>query len=100
MENKKNNNNNSSNSLVFGRWPQTKIELNFCDFKAYNYVCNRGVLGFESRPGKAFSQQMIRHSLNRMQHKINILYLMRLLVDSKQLFLTQLSIFGNISHLF
>ena len=29
MENKKNNNNknNSSNSLVFGRWPQTKISL-------------------------------------------------------------------------
>ena len=27
MENKnKNNNNNSSNSLVFGRWPQTKSE--------------------------------------------------------------------------
>ena len=24
MENKKNKNNNSSNSLVFGRWPQTK----------------------------------------------------------------------------
>ena len=61
------------------------IELNFCDFKAYNFLCNRGVLGFESRPGKAFSQRMIRHSLNRMQHKIIILYLMRLLAVSKQL---------------
>ena len=27
MENNKNNNNNSSNSLVFGRWPQTKTFL-------------------------------------------------------------------------
>ena len=27
VENKNNNNNNSSNSLVFGRWPQTKMDL-------------------------------------------------------------------------
>ena len=26
MENNKKKNNNSSNSLVFGRWPQTKID--------------------------------------------------------------------------
>ena len=26
VKDNKNNNNNSSNSLVFGRWPQTKID--------------------------------------------------------------------------
>ena len=40
-DNNKNNNNNSSNSMVFGRWPQTKIfnslSLIHCVFRAADY---------------------------------------------------------------
>ena len=38
MEKNKNNNNNSSNSLVFGRWPQTKISLCFLTKGAFFFL--------------------------------------------------------------
>ena len=61
----KNNNNNLSNSLVFGRWPQTKIESCFVRIKI-NLILLQIVLHLTALLNETHSEIRHRHlSLSR-----------------------------------